>query len=206
MASLAYQVVQDFEQTIADYAGSKYAVAVESCTAALLLSCAYMKVGEVTIPRFTYPSVPCSIIHAGGRVRFSDEAWEGVYELKPYGIIDGALRFKRGMYRGGLHCLSFHSKKHLPIGRGGMILTDDKDSYEWFKKARFDGRSEVPLDKDNISMVGWNCYLQPEQAARGLQLFDMIKNKELEDIPTAVQGYPDLKLIRVYENLSNRTV
>ena len=88
-----FDAVRNFEKALADYSGSKYAVAVESCTAALLLACAYMKVEEVVIPKRTYPSVPCSVIHAGGRVRFEDLEWEGVYQLKPYPIYDGAKRF-----------------------------------------------------------------------------------------------------------------
>lgn len=196
--SKAYDVVKTFEQEIADYAGSLYAVAVESCTAALFLACVYENIGTVTIPKFTYPSVPCSIIHAGGHVKFSSEPWQGIYSLFPYNIIDGALRFKKGMYQGGYHCLSFHSKKLLPIGRGGMILTNDKQAYDWFKKARFDGRDESPLSLESITMVGWNLYMQPEQAARGLQLFDMVKNKELDDLKIEEQGYVDLSLLKIY--------
>lgn len=37
-----YKIVSDFEQAIAEYAGSKYAVAVESCTAAIFLSLMYV--------------------------------------------------------------------------------------------------------------------------------------------------------------------
>lgn len=198
-----YTIVAEFEERIAEWAGSKYAVAVESGTAALFLSLQYCKkkgiLSWVEIPRFTYPGVPCSIIHAGGKVRFTNEKWEGVYELKPYGIIDGALRFKKGMYKGGLHCLSFHVKKHLPIGRGGMILTDDKDAYEWFKKARFDGRNPVPLQEDNFTMLGWNMYLQPADAARGIQLFEVMRDKDIPDLKVEDQKYPDLSKFKIYE-------
>ena len=137
-----YQVVDKFEKQIAKFAGSKYAVAVESGTAAIFLSLIYRGITPSVyawIPKLTYPSVPCSIIQAGGVVRFDDRKWKGVYEIKPYGVIDGALRFRKGMYKGGLHCLSFHMKKLLPIGRGGMILTDDKKAYEALKRLRFDG-------------------------------------------------------------------
>jgi dTDP-4-amino-4,6-dideoxygalactose transaminase len=199
MASLAYKVVSDFEETIAEYAGSKYAVAVESGSAALFLCCVYKKVGTVIIPRYTYPSVPAGIIHAGGRVQFEDEytRWVGIYELYPFDIWDGALRFKRGMYRGGLHCLSFHSKKLLPIGRGGMILTDDEEAMKWFKLMRFDGRPEAPLSA-GVKMVGWNMYMTPEQAARGLMLFDLIKNEDLPDLVVEDQGYIDLSKLGIY--------
>lgn len=202
MTSLAYKVVKDFEETIAEYAGSKFAVAVESGTSAITLSliyCSQFDPGRgVVIPKFTYPSVANSIIHAGMKVKFSDEKWEGIYQLSPWDIWDSALRFKRGMYQGGFHCLSFHSKKLLPIGRGGMILTDDKEAYEWFKLARFDGRPEGPLS-EGVKMVGWNAYLTPEQAARGLMLFDLIKNEDLPDLDSAKQGYPDLSQFKIYD-------
>ena len=46
----AFDSVRAFEKCVADYAGSKYAVAVDSCTNALFLCCKYFKVNEVTIP------------------------------------------------------------------------------------------------------------------------------------------------------------
>lgn len=196
---MPYKVVAEFERVIADYAGAKYAVAAESCSAALFLSCLYMQVKEVTIPARTYPSVPCAIIHAGGKVRFSDEPWSGIYELASYGIWDGALRFQRGMYAGGLHCLSFHAKKLLPIGRGGMILTDSQEAHDWLKLARFDGREECDLSSQKeFKVLGWNAYLQPEEAARGLLLFASAKHKELPDLRVEDQGYPDLSKSGIY--------
>jgi len=200
-----YKNVTDFEETIANFAGAKYGVAVESGTAALFLSCVYRKVEEVTIPSRTYPSVPCAIIHAGGTVKFHDTEWEGLYELESYDIFDSALRFRKGMYSGGLYCLSFHMKKHLPIGRGGMILTNDKEAYTWLKRARFDGRRELPLGEDTFDMLGWNCYMTPEQAVRGLQLFSTIDQHSTEDLDAAVQDYPDLSKYPIYESTVSRT-
>ncbi len=197
----AFNVVKQFEQAIADFAGAKYGVSCESLSLALLMCCAYKKVKEVEIPKHTYISVPASIIHAGGKVKFIDEEWEGCYELKPYKIIDSALRFKRGMYiPDTLYCVSFHLRKLLPIGRGGMILTDDAEAARWLRKARFDGRTEdVPIEDDIIEMVGWNGLLTPEQAARGLYIFHFLKNKELADISRKSQGYPDLSKFEVFK-------
>jgi len=155
----------------------------------------------VLIPNKTYVSVPCSIIHAGGRVIFEDNQWSGEYELWPLNIWDAALRFKKGMYHGRFQCLSFHIKKHLPIGRGGMILTDEEEAYEWFKKARFDGRSPVPLLEDNFTMLGWNCYMEPAQASRGIQLFEVLRQKHpdgMEDLKVEEQGYPNLSQFSIY--------
>jgi len=208
MSQNPYLVVEELESRIAEWCGSKYAVATESGTAAIFLSLMYVKkevgnLGEITIPKFTYPSTACSIIHCGGKVKFSEDKWDGTYDLDPYCIIDSALRFKKGMYIGGFQCLSFHIKKHLPIGRGGMILTDDEKAYEWLKLARFDGREQVPLlEQKQFTVLGWNLYLEPTQAARGIQLFEVLRQKYpdgMEDLKVEEQGYPDLSKFPIYQ-------
>jgi len=196
---VAFDVVRKFEETVASYAGSKYAVSVDSCSNAIFLSLMYRNVKgmEIEMPSRTYPSVPCAIIHAGAKVKFKDYAWKGVYTLDPVGIVDGAKRFTKDMYiKDTLHCLSFHHKKHLKIGRGGIILTDDEQAYKWLKKARFDGRSECALVDDEFTMLGWNVYMSPEQAARGLWLMSAMpqNNEDLEENP----DYPDLSKFPIY--------
>lgn len=196
-----YKIVEMFEEAIAEYAGSKYCVCVESCTMAILLSLKYFDVKglDVFLPKRTYPGVANSVIHCGGNVKFTDKEWEGTYRLHPTKVVDGALRFKRGMYqKQTFHCLSFHVKKLLPIGRGGAILTDDQAAYEWFKKARFDGRLPIPLQQDTIEVVGYNAYMQPDQAARGLQIFQTIEHKELDDLSVDSQQYSDLSIQPAY--------
>lgn len=184
-------VIRQFEKTIAKYCGAPYGIAVESCTAALFLCCLYLKVKEVSIPKRTYHSVPFSVLHAGGTVKFSAASWFGAYQLKPYPIIDSAVRLKPGMFKPGFfHCLSFQYSKHLPIGRGGMILTDNKKAAAWFRKMRNDGRREIPKEKDMVGLAGWNFYMNPEQAARGLSLFYWrMHGKSLPDIR---MNYADL--------------
>ena len=204
---MAFEVVRKFEKVVSEYAGSKYGVAVDSGTNAVFLALQYcdVKGKEVTIPSKTYPSIPCSIIHAGGIVKFKDYGWAGAYRLEPFPIIDGAKRFKKGMYKKGMfHCLSFHARKHLNIGRGGMILTDDEEAYKWFKKARFDGRDECKLEDDYFKMLGWNFYMTPEQASRGLWLMMSMPddNDDLLEIPE----YPDLSKFEIYkENKNDKT-
>ena len=179
----AWGVVDIFEKTIAEYAGSKYAVSVDCCTNALFLCLKYLKAtGEIVLPSRTWISVPCTVKHAGCTVKFEDREWSGAYQLKPFPVYDGAVRMKRGMYQPGtFHCLSFHIRKHLPIGKGGMILTDDKDAYDWFRTVRYEGRTidsdgvnYVLYKDDHIKTMGWNMYMTPEQAARGLELFQKL--------------------------------
>jgi dTDP-4-amino-4,6-dideoxygalactose transaminase len=194
----SFSSVQLFEERMAKFAGAKYGIAVASGTDALFLSFVYKKVDHVTFPAKTYISAPFAAIHAGATVDFCDLEWSGAYELDPWEIVDGAGRIHKSMYQGGLHCLSFHARKIIPIGRGGMILTDDEDAYHWFKRARFDGRNaEVPFKEDDISMIGWNCYMTPEQASRGLQLLEGLK----PNMPDAYcsDDYPDLRKMTVFK-------
>jgi dTDP-4-amino-4,6-dideoxygalactose transaminase len=190
----AYKIVHDFEKKMADYIGSKYAVAIDSCTNALFLCCKYLNVDEVILPSKTYVSVPCSVINSGGKVIFEDFYWEGIYQLKPYPIYDGACSLVRNSYvAGSFHCISFSANKILRIGKGGMIFTDSIDAVEWFKLARYEGRSEVSIMKDDFKMIGWNMYMTPEQAARGLLL-----STYLQDSNIINPIYPDLSKYEVY--------
>ena len=190
-----YKIVKQFEEEVADYTGAPYAISVDNCTNALFLVCKFLEVEQVTIPSKTYLSVPQSIIHAGGEVIFdnSEETndWQGIYQLKPYPIYDSAKRFTSNMYiPGSFMCLSFHIKKHLKISKGGMILTDNEDAVKWFKKARYEGRSEKLYHEDDIDMIGWNMYMTPQLAAHGLSLMQNIPlhNDDLGEN----DGYRDL--------------
>ncbi len=187
-----YNVVRDFENTIAKFTGAPYGISVESGSAAIFLCCLFCKVkdiDEIIIPKYTYPSVPASIVNAGGRIAFKDIDWqkEGCYMLGNTKIVDSAKRLSANMYeKGQFVCLSFHGKKLLPIGRGGMILTDSEKASKWLKIARFDGRHEQSLLKDKLVMAGWNMYLTPMQAARGLELFQWLPDKNIS-LPDSYQ-------------------
>ena len=188
-----YKIVRMFEEEVANYTGAPYAIAVDSCTNALFLCCVYWKVVLVEIPSKTYLSVPQAVMQAGGEVLFnrSKNDWKGVYQLEPYPVYDAAKRFTTEMYiPGTMMCLSFHIKKHLKIGKGGMILTDDKFAAEWFKQARYEGRHEKLYHEDNITEMGWNMYMTPQEAAHGLALMQNIPlhNDDLKE----ENGYRDL--------------
>jgi dTDP-4-amino-4,6-dideoxygalactose transaminase len=198
-----FEVVKMFEESVADYAGAPYAVSVDSCTNALFLCCTYLKVREVTIPSMTYLSVPQSIMHAGGEVIFDKSYrtnnWSGIYQLKPYPIYDSAKRLTSGMYiPGSFMCLSFHIKKPLSISKGGMILTDSIEAVEWFKRARYEGRSEKYYKDDDIDMLGWNMYMTPQQASHGLALMQNYPEHQ-EDMGEPL-GYRDLTEFTLFKN------
>lgn len=196
-----------FEEEIAEYTGASYAVAVDSCTSALFLVCKYLKVKEVTIPSKTYLSVPMSIIQSGGEVVFDKRPetnhWTGIYQLKPYPIYDSAKRLTSNMYiKNSYMCLSFHIKKTLPIGKGGMILTDNEDAVRWFKKARYEGRSEKFYKEDDISTIGWNMYMTPVEAAQGLSLLQNYPDHVPDNME--INGYRDLTEFTIFKE--NRSI
>ena len=193
-----YKIVEMFEETVAEYTGAPYAVSVTSCTDALFLCCKTVQAVEVSIPAKTYLSVPMSIIHSGALVKFTDEEWEGIYQLKPYPVYDAAKRFTSGMYIPGTHmCLSFHIKKHLKIGKGGMILTDNKEVVDWLRVARYEGRNAVPYKEDDIKVLGWNMYMTPQQASHGLALMQNYP----QDVPDLIEegGYRDLREFTLFK-------
>src|SRR3990167_7179373 len=67
--------VEEFEEAFADYVGSRFAVAVSSCSDALFLSlqCLGVEKGDRgLVPSFTFSSSASSIIHAGAEPVFCD--------------------------------------------------------------------------------------------------------------------------------------
>lgn len=209
MANGVYKITEDFEEAICKYTGAKYCVTVDNASNALFLALMYENVKDkiISIPSRTYPSVPCEIIHAGGKVKFYEvdgTTIKGAYQLNPTKIWDSALRFTHDMYIPNTHmCISFTGPyKHLKLSKGGAILTDDYEAMLWFKRARFSGRRECSYHDDNFDMIGWNFYMMPELAARGLLLMAQFYNldgspKVNEDLQ---MSYPDLSKFKIYTN------
>jgi hypothetical protein len=77
-----------------------------------------------------------------------------------------------------------------------MILTDSEQARDWLRKARYDGRSGLPYKQERIEMLGYHCYMTPEQAARGLQLFDVMPK---DGFPDLTEDYPDLREMPVFK-------
>jgi len=111
MSKGVYKITEDFEKALSDYTGAPYVVTVDNASNALFLALKYENIEgkEITIPSRTYPSVPCEIIHAGGRVKFKKtkrKTIKGAYQLEPTNVWDSALRFTNDMYIPGSHMLS----------------------------------------------------------------------------------------------------
>lgn len=198
-----FKVVAEFEAALCEYTGAPYAVTVNSCTMALLLAVKHEMTNYhypriISIPKRTYVSVPMSIIHAGGKVRFRNEKWSGLYRLEPLPVWDCARYFTQDMYMPGqLMCVSFHTTKILGDTQGGAILLDNEEAYNWLKRMRFDGRTEgVPPHLDAITEVGYHCYLSPDVAARLLHKLSVLPKT---NAPLPNDHYPDLSSFEVFK-------
>jgi dTDP-4-amino-4,6-dideoxygalactose transaminase len=213
MANGIYKITEDFEKALSEYTGAPYVITVDNQSNALFLSLYYEKNIKkeissevISIPARTYPSVPCEIIHAGLKVNFEPvegKTIKGAYPLKGSKVWDSALRFTANMYIQNTHmCISFTGPyKHFKLSKGGAILTDDYDAYLWFKRARYSGRRECSYHDDNFDMLGWNFYMMPELAARGLLLMNQFYNtdgtkKNNQDLELP---YPDLSKFEIYK-------
>jgi dTDP-4-amino-4,6-dideoxygalactose transaminase len=203
-----HKVTESLELEIAKYTGSPYCVCVDNESNALFMALTYENISgkTITIPSHTYPSVPCEIIYAGGKVDFEDSPrmLKGAYQLKPTKVWDSALRFTGDMYiPGTFMCLSFTGQwKHLRIGKGGAILTDNYSAYLWFKRFRYSGRRECSYHDDNLDMLGKNYYLCHILAAIGLQQIQGFYNQDgtkkvMEDISLP---YPNLSKFEIYRS------
>lgn len=207
-----YDITNEFEKRLGDYTGAPYVVTVDNQSNALFLALYYEHYVNksitselITIPARTYPSVPCEIIHVGLRVKFKPvkgKTLKGAYQLEGSNIWDSALRFTADMYQPETHmCVSFTGPyKHFKLSKGGAILTDNYDAYLWFRRARYSGRRECSYHDDYFDMIGWNYYMMPELAARGLLLMGQFydtngKPKHNADLELP---YPDLSKFAVY--------
>ena len=168
-----FEAVKLFEEKIAEFFGSPYAVAVDCCTHGVELSLRYTNVKRIFVPKRTYLSIPFLAHKLGVDLNWKDENWVDYYFLTDE-VIDAAVLWKRNSYiPNTFMSLSFQFQKHLNLGRGGMILTDNKEAAVQLKKMSYDGRVPmIPWREQNIDTIGYHYYMTPETAEMGLQKLD----------------------------------
>jgi perosamine synthetase len=78
-------VTQQFEREFAAYVGARYAIAVNSCTAALQLALDAVGIGdgdEVLVPTYTFAATAAVVVHCGGRPVLCDSL-PGAFNIDP---------------------------------------------------------------------------------------------------------------------------
>ena len=200
----AFDPLFEFEKLIADYFNAPYAVAVDCCTHGLEMCLHISKYKKIFCPKKTYISVPFMLEKIKADYELTDSPWIDFYYLTP-DVIDAAVYWKKdGYIKNTKMCLSFHIKKHLNIGKGGMILLDDKEEYERLKRMRYDGRSiydGVLYENDDIKDLGYHYYMTPETAKSGIPLFHFKK----EFLPKTItdKDYSDVTQLSFFKDKLN---
>jgi hypothetical protein len=152
-----------------------------------------------TCPTYTYISVPFTLEKLGIRWQFENKPWKDYYFLGNTNIIDAAVLWQKNSYvPKSLMCLSFQYRKHLNLGRGGMILLDNEKDYIALKKMTYDGRIDnVPWAEQNIASIGYHYYMTPETAELGISKFSTVK--DLSPKQWSWQDYPNLTNMEVFK-------
>ena len=196
---MSFKSVEDFENKIAEFYGAPYAVAIDSCTHGIELCLIYTETVWFTVPAQTY----LSVAFLGGKIGigwdWKEEDWEDYYYLGETNIIDAAVLWKKDSYiPETFMCLSFQFQKHLSLGRGGMILTDDYDAAHELTQMSYDGRiPNVPWRDQNISTMGYHYYMTPETAQNGLD--KLPKAIETKPRDWELEDWPDLREMELYK-------
>jgi dTDP-4-amino-4,6-dideoxygalactose transaminase len=195
-----FNTVEVFEKKIANFFGSPFAVAVDSCTHGIEICLRYLNSKKIVVPRKTYLSIPFLANKIGIELEWSNSEWTDYYFLTNE-IADAAVLWKKNSYLNGKYmCISFQYQKHLSLGRGGVILCPDINSYNNLKKMSYDGRMpNIPWREQNIKTFGYHYYMTPETAQLGLDKID----NAIKSIPKKWQydDWPDISKFDVFKKI-----
>lgn len=196
---MSFDIVEKFENAIADFFGAPHAVAVDCCTHGMELCLRHTNANDITIPARTYISVPFLAMKLNLNWEWREEDWKDYYCIGNTNVYDAAVLWKKDSYiPDTFMCLSFQFQKHLNLGRGGMILTDNEDAAKELKKMSYDGREpNIPWRTQNINSVGYHYYMTPETAELGLnKLPEAIKTSPRDWV---LEDWPDLRNMEVFQ-------
>lgn len=194
-----FNTVSEFESKIASFYGASYGIAVDSCTHGIELCLKYLNVSEINVPKHTYLSIAFLAEKLNLIRNWSSEEWADYYYLTD-NIIDAAVLWKPNSYiPGTFMSISFQYQKHLSLGRGGIILTDNKNAAIQLKKMSYDGRlPNLPWREQNIDTIGYHYYMTPETAQLGLEkLSEAIKTSPRQ---WKMTDWPDLTQMKIFKN------
>ena len=88
---MSFDAITEFENKIADFFGSPYAVATDCCTHALELCLRHQKIEKIKVPKHTYISVPFLANKLSIQLEWKEEDWKDYYYLGDTNIIDAGV-------------------------------------------------------------------------------------------------------------------
>ncbi len=194
---MSFKKIKEFEIELAKFFGAPYAVAVDCCTHGIELCLRYKSIKKISSPKRTYLSIPFLSTKLNIDLEWRDENWQDFYYVTD-DIIDAAVLWKKDSYIPKTYmCVSFQFQKHLSLGRGGVILLDNKEDAIQLKKMTYDGRDpDTPWRDQNIKTVGYHYYMTPETAELGLSKL----KKAIDTKPKkwVVSDWPDLTKMDIF--------
>jgi perosamine synthetase len=216
--------VREFEDAFSVFSGSRFSVATSSCTTALHIAVATLKLkpgDEVIVPAFTWVSTANVVEYMGAKPVFCDvdlatfnlavDQIEALITPRTVGLIpvhlfglcadmnpilalarkhqlwvveDAACAF--GAWYDGSHagtfgemaCFSFHPRKSITTGEGGLITTQNQELDSLARSLRDHGASRSDLTRHQASAsfllaeynhLGYNFRLTDIQGAMGCE-------------------------------------
>lgn len=194
-----FKIVSEFENQVANFFGAKFGIATDSCTHGIELCLRLQNIKSIVIPKRTYLSVPFLAHKLNLELKWKDENWQNYYYIGDTNIIDAAVLWTKNSYiPNTFMCLSFQYQKHLSLGRGGMILTDNKEAATELKKMSYDGRiPDVPWREQNINTFGYHYYMTPETAQQGLNKLSVAMEKQPRQ--WIITDWPDLTQMDIFK-------
>lgn len=196
---MSFETVTKFENKLAKFYGSPYAVAIDCCTHGVELCLRYTKAKSIEVPKRTYLSIPFLAHKLNIELKWKDDNWVDYYYITDK-VIDAAVLWKKNSYiPNTFMSISFQFQKHLSLGRGGVILTDNKIAAEQLKMMTYDGRvPNIPWRDQNISTIGYHYYMTPETAQNGLNKF----STAVETPPRqwSLNDWPDLTKMDIFKD------
>ena len=194
--------VESLEKEVASFFGANDGVATDCCTHGVELCLRYLNCTTVESPLRTYPSIPYLAEKLFINLEWKDEDWTDYYVVGRSNdrlIYDAAVLWKENSYiPNSFMCLSFQFQKHLSLGRGGMILTDNETDAINLRMMTHDGRERgIPWRDQNIKTIGYHYYMTPETAELGLEKLPQAK----KDTPRqwVINDWPNLKDMDIFK-------
>ena len=187
-----------FEEELARFSGSPYAIATCSCTQAIELCMRVLSPSYIEFSCYTYMGIIMLLKNLDIKFKMIPEKWHGMYEFKGCGVWDSARCFKPNMYIPNSYiCLSFGENKPLDLGRGGAILLDNKEMYDKLNMLRFDGKdvSFDPWISQRNFDVGYHYKMNNRESIIALQKLNEFKTKN--DFSHDHTQYRDCRNMRV---------
>jgi dTDP-4-amino-4,6-dideoxygalactose transaminase len=209
------EIIEEFEQSFAEYVGAKYACFANSASSLIYLALKGLNT-TIKIPSVIPSVVPNAIVNSGNKLEFYDDIdWVGnMYELHQ-GIWDSAQRVSRDQYSQvakGTDVMIFSFYPTKPVGGcdGGMIVSDNKYTIDKYRAMVLNGAkpSENSWERKQI-MFGHKMHGNSIQAKIAYENFKKLDDKKhkINDIRNAFNlalGYHNMSLhlyrIRVKDN------